>query len=311
MTAMLQTELAPRQKSGLLLKNPVLTASGTFGFGVEYARLAEVPRLGGVICKGITLHSRVSYSSSPILETASGLLYPLDTSNPGLSTIRKKYAPIWATWQTPVIVNITGNELNDLTALAEQLDAIEGVAGIEMSTFSADARFSWEADPALLSDLVASVRYATALPLIVKLSPGKHDLLLSAHTAISAGADAISLLQTLPALAIDLSSRRPRFPLDRVGLSGPALKPFALRIIYELAHTLHHTHPHIPIIGVGGIACTSDALEFLMAGATAIQVGSITFADPRAAIAIVEGIEAFMLQEGIDDIKTIVGAAFS
>jgi dihydroorotate dehydrogenase (NAD+) catalytic subunit len=309
MSTILQTELAPRHKSGLPLKNPVLTASGTFGFGVEYAKLAEVPRLGGIICKGITLHSRVSHSSPSILETASGLLYPLDASNPGLSTIRKKYAPIWSTWQTPVIVNIAGNELDDLTILAEQLDTLEGVAGIEMSTLSANASFSWEADPALLADLVTSIRHATALPLIVKLSPGKHDLLLSVHTAISAGADAISLLQTLPALAIDLSSRRPHFPLDRGGLSGPSLKPFALRFVYELAHTLRHTHPHIPIIGVGGIACTSDALEFLMAGATAIQVGSITFANPLAAVTIVEGIEAFMLQEGIDDIKSIVGAA--
>lgn len=304
-----QIELAPRQKNGLLLKNPVLTASGTFGFGVEYAKLGEVPRLGGVISKGITLHHRSSHTPTRMIETAAGLLYTLDTPNPGLSVVRKKYAPVWSNWQTPVIVNITGNELDELADLAQQLEEIEGIAGIELSTFSADARTSWEAEPSILSELVEAVRYATTLPLIVKLSPGKHDLLVSARTAIEAGADAISLIQTLPALGIDIAARRLHFSPERSGLSGPALKPLALRYVYELARELHNTHPAIPIIGVGGIANTNDALEFLLAGASAIQVGSITFANPRAAVEIIEGIEAFMQREGVADIHDLIGAA--
>jgi dihydroorotate dehydrogenase (NAD+) catalytic subunit len=304
----LQVELAPHQKSSLLLKNPVLTASGTFGFGIEYAKLGEVPRLGGVISKGITLHHRSSHTSTPLIETAAGLLYTLDMPNPGLSAVRKKYAPIWANWETPVIVNIMGDDQDELADLALQLDEIEGVAGIELSTLSPDAR-SWEVNPSLLSGVIEAVRSATTLPLIVKLSPGEHDLLASAQIAIEAGADIISLIQTLPALGVDIAARRLRFPPVRSCLSGPALKPLALRYVYGLALAQSNTRPIIPIIGVGGIANTNDALEFLMAGASAIQVGSITFANPRAAVEIVEGIEAFMQQEGVADIHDLIGAA--
>ncbi|HTK11643.1 MAG TPA: dihydroorotate dehydrogenase [Ktedonobacteraceae bacterium] len=310
MDANLQIELAPRQKNGLLLKNPVLTASGTFGFGVEYAKLGEVPRLGGVISKGITLHARSPQAAKRVVETAAGLLYTLDGPNPGLQVVRKKYAPVWANWQTPVIVNIMGNELDELADLAQRLEEIEGIAGIELSALSADARTSWEDEPSLLAEIVTAVRYATTLPLIVKLSPGKHDLLVSARTAIEAGANAISLIQTLPALGVDTVTRRPHFSPPRSGFSGPALKPLALRYVYELAHELRNTQPTIPIIGVGGIASTNDALEFLLAGASAIQVGSVTFANPRAAVEIVEGLEAFMQREGVADIHDLIGAAF-
>jgi dihydroorotate dehydrogenase (NAD+) catalytic subunit len=314
----LQIELASHQKSALLLKNPVLTASGTFGFGIEYTKLAEVPRLGGIICKGITLHRHsphtshslhTSHSPTPAIETPSGLLYPLDGPNPGLQILRKKYAPIWSNWSTPVIVNIIGNTLEDLSELAEDLENIPGVSGLELNPLSADAHTSWQSDPQLFAEAIAAVRYATTLPLIVKLSPAYPDLLPAAYAAIEAGADAISLIHSLPALGVNLSARRLHIPAHSSALSGPALKPLALRLFADLARDLRTTHPHIPLIGIGGIANASDALEFLMLGASAIQVGSISFTNPRAALQIVEGLESFLQQEGLSDIHDLIGVA--
>jgi dihydroorotate dehydrogenase (NAD+) catalytic subunit len=309
MATNLQVDLVSDQKNGLLLKNPVLTASGTFGFGVEYTKLTELSRLGGIICKGISLHAHSIHTPHRLVETAAGLLYPLDSPNPGLRAVHKKYAPVWAHWQTPVIVNILGDTLEDLAELAAQLEGVPGIAGLELNTLSLDARTSWDAEPTLLSEAVSAVRYATTLPLIVKLSSSRSDLPHNAQTAIAAGADAISLIHSLPALGVDLSSRRPHIPPELAGLSGPALKPLALRLVYELALELRHTHPAIPIIGIGGITSSSDALEFLMVGASAIQVGTVSFANPRAAVEVVEGLEEFMVKEGLSDIHEIIGTA--
>lgn len=310
----LQTELAPRHKSGLLLRNPVMTAAGTFGYGIEYAKIAEAQRLGAVITRGTTLHSHSSNVPPRTIETASGLLNAIGYQNSGVHSVVKKYAPTWATWQTPVIVNIAGETIEELVAIAEQLEGVEGIAGIEISVSNTDMRAGgavFSASEEAIADVMVALRRATTLPLIVKLSPDGNDVRSIALAAASSGADAISLINTIAGMRIDTRTRRPFLPYGTGGLSGPAIKPIALRMVYEVARELRAIHPHVPVIGIGGIANTEDALEFLMAGASAIQVGTITFVNPRAAIEIVEGLEVFMRQEGIEDVREIVGGAQS
>lgn len=307
----LQVELAPRHKSGLLLKNPVMTAAGTFGYGVEYAKIAEVQRLGAVICKGTTLHARKGNAQPRTLETSAGMLNAIGLQNPGVHKVIKKYAPIWANWQTPVIVNIAGETIDEFVAIAGQLEAVPGVAGIELNVSCPNVRAGgavFGADPQAVADVTAAVRYATTLPLIVKLSPNTGDVRPTAIAAAEAGADAISLINTITGIDVDIYHRKLTLGNDTGGLSGPAVKPIALRMVYEVAKELRATHPHIPIIGLGGICNTNDALAFLMAGASAIQIGTINFVNPRAGVEIVEGIEAFLRKEGVEDIKEIVGA---
>ncbi len=307
----LRTELAPRQKNGLPLENPVLGAAGTFGYGVEYAKIAEIQRLGAIICNGTSLHARPAGRQPRVLETPSGLLSFGDLPNPGIRTILEKYAPLWAAWQVPVIMNIAGEDAAECAELAAHLEGVPGIAGLELDcaalgAAAQDALFGIA--PESVAEAIAAVRRATTLPLLVKLSPGG-PLLSNVLAAIEAGADAISLINSVPAMQIDLAARRPLLPALAGGLSGPAIKPLALRLVYEVARELRRAHLDIPLIGSGGISSTEDALQFLMAGASAIQVGSATFVNPRAAIEIVEGIEAFMRAQGIEAIREIVGAA--
>lgn len=308
----LQTELAPRHKSGLLLKNPVMTAAGTFGYGIEYAKIAEIQRLGAIVCKGTTLHSRSGNAQPRTLETASGMLNAIGLQNPGVHRVIEKYAPIWQTWQTPVIVNIAGETVREYVQIAEYLEDVPGVAGIEVNVSCPNVQeggvvFGDNAEA--VANVTAAIRRVTTLPLIVKLSPNVSDVCQIALAAASSGADAISLINTITGLSIDIHTRRSALANHTGGLSGPAVKPIALRMVYEVARELRSTHPHVPIIGLGGIANANDALEFLMAGASAIQIGTINFVNPRAGVEIVEGIEAFMRDEGIIDIQELVGAA--
>lgn len=308
----LRTELAPRHKSGLLLKNPLMTASGTFGYGVEYAKIAEIQRLGAIICKGTTLHSWPGNAQPRTLETASGMLNAIGLQNPGVHIVIEKYAPIWETWQTPVIVNIAGETVREFAQVAEQLEGVPGIAGIEVNVscpnvLEGGAVFGASAEA--VAGITTAVRRATTLPLIVKLSPNTGDVRPTALAAAEAGADAVSLINTITGLGIDIRARRPALGNGTGGLSGPAIKPIALRMVYEVARELRSSHPHVPIVGLGGIATASDAIEFLMAGASAIQIGTINFVNPRAGVEIVEGIEAFMRDEGIEDIRELIGAA--
>jgi dihydroorotate dehydrogenase (NAD+) catalytic subunit len=308
----LQTELAPRHKSGLTLKNPVMTAAGTFGYGVEYARIAEIRRLGAIICKGTTRHARKGNEHPRTVETASGMLNAIGLQNPGVRAVIRKYAPTWKGWQTPVIVNIAGETIEEFVQIAELLEGVEGVAGIEVNVSCPNIRAGgvvFGADPQAVADVTAAVRKATTLPLIVKLSPNSGDTRPTAVAAASSGADAISLINTFTALRIDIAARRPVLANVTGGLSGPAIKPLALRMVYEVAKELRSNYAHIPIIGIGGICNASDALEFLMAGASAIEVGTMNFVNPRAGVEILEGIEAFLRAEGIGDVKEIIGAA--
>lgn len=308
----LQTELAPRHKSGLLLKNPVMTAAGTFGYGTEYARIAEIHRLGAIVCKGTTLRARVGNDQPRTVETASGMLNAIGLQNPGVRTVLRRYASQWANWQTPVIVNIAGETIEEFVEIAGRLEGAKGVAGIEINVSCPNIRAGgavFGASAQSVADVTAAVRRATTLPIIVKLSPNSGDARPTAVAAAASGADAISLINTITGLAIDTATRRPLLANITGGLSGPAVRPIALRMVYEVALELRTAHPQVPIIGIGGIATANDALEFLMAGATAIQVGTINFVNPRAGIEIIEGIEAFLNREGIRSIVEIVGCA--
>jgi len=308
----LQTQLAPCHKRGLLLRNPVVVASGTFGYGVDNANIAEVHQLGAITCKGTTLHPRRGNEQPRIMETASGMLNAIGLQNPGIHTVIEKYAPIWATWQTPVIVNIAGETIEEFVELAILLEGVEGVSGIEVNVSCPNVLAGgvvFGADAHTVAMVTASVRRVTTLPLIVKLSPNSGDVRPTALAAASSGADAVSLINTITGMGIDINKRRPTLANVTGGLSGPAIKPIALRMIYELAQELRLSYPQVPVIGIGGISNTNDALEFLMAGASAIQIGTINFTNPRAGIEILEGLEEFMQQEGIKSITKLIGVA--
>ncbi len=310
----LKTELAPHHKSGLQLKNPVMTAAGTFGYGSEYAKIAEIQRLGAIICKGTTLHARSGNAQPRTMETSSGLLNTIGLQNPGVHTVVRRFAPMWSKWQTPVIVNIAGDTSEEFVEVAEYLEGVEGVAGIEINVSCPNVQQGgaiFGSNPQIVAQVTEAVRTATTLPLIVKLSPNMGDVRPTAVAAASSGADAISLINTITGMTIDLSTRRPAFGNITAGLSGPAIKPIALRMVYEVASELRGSHPTVPIIGLGGISNAHDALEFLMAGATAIQVGTINFVNPHAGIDIIEGIEAFLQREGVEDVKDIIGVALT
>lgn len=308
----LKTELAPLHKSGLLLQNPVMTASGTFGYGIEYAKIAEIHRLGAVICKGTTLRPRHGNQQPRTFETASGMLNAIGLQNPGVRIVIKKYAPIWASWETPVLVNIAGESIEEFVELAKSLEDVAGVAGIELNVSCPNVREGGAVfgdSEQAVADVTAAVRRATTLPLIVKLSPNSGDARPTALAAAASGADAISLINTITGISIDTHKRRLTLANGTGGLSGPAIKPIALRMLYEVARELRSSYPQVPLIGIGGISTANDALEFLMAGASAIQVGTMNFVNPRAAVEIVEGLEEFMRNEGVEDIAEIVGAA--
>ena len=308
----LQTELAPQHKSGLLLKNPVMMASGTFGYGIEYAKIAEIHRLGAIVCKGTTLHARPGNEQPRILETASGMLNAIGLQNPGIHAVLRKYARTWAGWQTPVIVNIAGETIEEYVALAEIIEGVEGVAGIEVNVSCPNIRAGgavFGADPQAVAGVTVAVRRATMLPIIVKLSPNSGDARPTALAAAASGADAVSLINTITGMFIDVSQRRPTLAHITGGLSGPAIKPLALHMVYEVAGELRSAYPHVPVIGIGGIGNANDALEFLMAGASAIQVGTMNFVNPRVGVEILEGIEAFLQREGIASVAEIIGAA--
>jgi len=308
----LQTQLAPCNTRGLLLRNPVVIASGALGYGMDTAKIAEVQFLGAFTCKGTTLHPRSGNEHPRIIQTASGMLNAIGLQNPGIQTVIEDYAPIWATWDTPVIVNIAGESVEEFVELASLLEGVEGVAAIELNVscpnvLAGGAVFG--ADALTVAKVTESVRRVTTLPIIVKLSPNSGDVRPTALAAASSGADAVSLINTITGMGIDITRRRPTLANITGGLSGPAIKPIALRMVYEVAQVLHLSYPRVPIIGIGGISNANDALEFLMAGASAIQIGTINSTNPHAGVEIVKGIEEYMRQEGIKSVSELVGMA--
>ena len=310
----LSVELAPGHQRGLRLRNPVMTASGTFGSGTEYAQIADIQRLGAIVSKGTTLQPRVGNPALRVVETSAGMLNAIGLQNPGIDELISQRAPIWAGWTVPVIVNIAGETLAEFVTLASKLEGISGVAGIELNISCPNLRAGgslYGSDAEIAAQTTAAVRQVSSLPLIVKLSPNVPDLRPIARAVAEAGADAISLINTLTGMKIDIHTRRPLLANITGGLSGPAIKPIALRMVYEVAQELRdgiNGRP-IPLIGIGGISNLEDALEFIMAGATAIQLGTINFLNPRAGLEIIAGLETFLRQHHITSPQALIGAA--
>jgi len=303
----LSVQLAPRSKGGLLLANPVMTASGTFGYGTEYAEVINIQRLGAIICKGTTLKPRPGNPQPRLWETASGVLNSIGMENIGIDALIKEKAPLWAKWKVPVIVNILGESIEDYAKLARRLDKVSGVSGIEVNISCPNVSaggMEFGASPKSAAEVTAAVKAKTTLPVIVKLSPNVTDISEIACAVAEAGADAISLINTLKGMAINTQSRKPVLGNISGGLSGPAIKPIALYMVYQVAQAVE-----IPVIGCGGITTANDALEFIMAGASAIQVGTANFTNPCTPLDILEGIERFMKKEGIRNLSELIGAA--
>ena len=284
-----------------------MTASGTFGYGTEYSRFFDVQRLGAIICKGTTLKPREGNPQPRLVETASGVINSIGWQNIGVEALIKEKAPVWAGWKVPVIVNIAGDTVEEYAELAKVLDGVEGISGIEVNISCPNVKCGGAAfgmDAVSAGGVTGVVRKATSLPVIIKLTPDAPDISAVAGAVEDAGADAVSLVNSFRSMAIDINTRRPVLENVTGGLSGPAIKPLALALVYEVAGAVK-----IPVIGCGGIVSGEDALEFIMAGASAIQVGSATFNNPRASLDVLEGIESFMEKEGIKKLDEIIGAA--
>ncbi|MGQ9674790.1 MAG: dihydroorotate dehydrogenase [Chloroflexota bacterium] len=303
----MEVQLAPDHPIGLRLKNPVMTASGTFGFGNEYAKLLEVAKLGAIVTKGVTLRPRRGNAQPRLVETPAGMLNSIGLQNPGAEAVIAQKASMWARLDLPVIVNIAGETVEEYAELAEMFDSVAGVAALEVNVSCPNVKvgaMAFGVDPKAAAEVTSAVKAATSMPVIVKLSPNVTDIVEIAQAVVEAGADAVSLINTLLGMVIDIRARRPLLSTVTGGLSGPAIRPVALRMVYQVARAVA-----VPIIGVGGITSTEDALQFLMAGASAVQVGTATFVNPTTATDIVEGLAAFLEAEGLSSIADIIGVA--
>lgn len=284
-----------------------MTASGTFGYGTEYSHLYDIQRLGAIVCKATTLEPREGNPQPRLAETACGVLNSIGLQNIGVNALIEEKAPIWASWRVPVIVNIAGETVDDYARLAGKLDGVAGISAIEVNISCPNVKTGgaeFGADSKSAAEVTVAVKTATSLPVVVKLTPNTSDIAKIAIAVAEAGADAISLINTLKGMVIDITQRRPLLGDITGGLSGPAIKPVALYMVYEVAGVVG-----IPVIGCGGIATASDAIEFIMAGASAIQVGTASFTNPRSPLEVLQGIEQFLQQEGIEDITELIGVA--
>ncbi len=284
-----------------------MTASGTFGYGTEYSHLFDIQRLGAIVCKGTTLEPKEGNPQPRLAETACGVLNSIGLQNIGVDALIKEKAPIWSGWRVPVMVNIAGEAVNDYAQLASKLDGVAGISAIEVNIGCPNLKaggIEFGSEPGLAAEVTAAVKRATSLPVLVKLTPHTSDIAETAVSVAEAGADAISAINTIKGIAIDIAQRKPLLGNITGGLSGPAIKPVALWMVYEVAGAVE-----IPVIGCGGIVAASDAIEFIMAGASAIQIGTAGFTNPRAHLDVLEGIEQFMEKEGIENITELIGVA--
>ncbi len=302
----LSVDLAPGRKSSLLLANPVMTASGTFGNGVEYVKVIDIQRLGAIVSKAVTLRPRRGNVQPRIAETPASMINSIGLQNIGLKALLRDVAPTWTTWRVPIVVNIAGESVDEYAELAGRLDDAPGVSGLEVNISCPNVENGLEfgREPRAAAEVTAAVRRRTTLPLIVKLTPNAGDVVAVARAVVDAGADALTLINTFPAMVIDIEARRPVLGWGSGGLSGPALKPIAMKMVYDVAGAVD-----VAVIGCGGIMCGRDAVEYLMAGASAVQVGTATFRNPRAPLDVLEGIEEFMEEHGVEDVAELVGAA--
>ena len=291
---------------GLTIKNPVMTASGTFGYGIEYGDFIDLNRLGGVLVKGTTLHPRQGNPYPRMAETPSGMLNAVGLQNKGVDYFCEHIYPTISGYDTAMIVNVSGSQVEDYIETAEKINALEGIPAIELNISCPNVKeggMAFGVTCAGAASVVRAVRAVYDKTLIVKLSPNVTDITEIARAVEAEGADSISMINTLLGMAIDAEKRRPVLSTITGGLSGPAVKPIALRMVWQTAQAVK-----VPIIGMGGIASATDAIEFLLAGASAVEVGTYNFVDPSVTTQIVDGIEDYMRRHGFTDIQDLIGA---
>ncbi|MEW6334393.1 MAG: dihydroorotate dehydrogenase [Thermodesulfobacteriota bacterium] len=291
---------------GLALKNPVMPASGTFGYGREYASYMDLNRLGAVVVKGLSLEPRSGNPPPRIMETPSGMLNAVGLQNIGVRAFIAERLPYLRAFDTKVIVNIFGETIDQYRRVAEILDGAPGVHAIEVNISCPNVKkggVAFGARPDLAAEVTRSIRRETGLPLIVKLTPNVTDITEIATAVEAAGADAVSLINTLTGMSVDIEKRRPHLANVTGGLSGPAIRPVALRMVWQAVRAVK-----IPVIGIGGITSAADALEFLIAGARAVQVGTANFLDPATLVKVIDGIEAYLIRHGMTGIAELIGS---
>lgn len=296
---MLSTEIA-----GIKMKNPVMTASGTFGFGLEFNDFLDLNQVGAVVVKGTTLQPRSGNAGVRIAETPSGMLNSIGLENPGCDAFINKILPKLKKYDVPVIVNMSGSTVEEYGVLANKL-TVDGVSGLELNISCPnvkDGGIAFGTNKESATAVVREVKKNTNLPVIAKLSPNVTDIVDMAKAIEAAGADAISLINTLLGMAIDLKTRKPILGNIVGGLSGPAVKPIALRMVWQVANAVK-----VPIIGMGGVMNTEDALEFMLAGASAIAVGTANFINPSVAVTVAQGMEHYLKQENLTNISQVIG----
>jgi dihydroorotate dehydrogenase (NAD+) catalytic subunit len=289
----------------LHFKNPVMTASGTFGYGTEFEDFMDVSRLGAIFIKGLTVEPREGNRYPRMKETPSGMLNAVGLQNNGIDYFEKSIYPVIKRFDTNIVVNVNGSYVDDYVTLASRINNLEKIPAIELNISCPNVKMGGMAFGTNLvsaRQVTKAVRAVYSKKLIVKLSPNVTDIVDFAKVVEEEGADSISLINTLLGMSVDVEKMKPALSTITGGLSGPAIRPVALRMVWQVANAVR-----IPVIGVGGIMTTSDALEFLLAGASAIQIGTASFIDPQASIKILEGIENYLIQKGFADIKEIIG----
>jgi dihydroorotate dehydrogenase (NAD+) catalytic subunit len=289
---------------GLILKNPVMNASGTFAYGEEFSKILDLNKMGGIVTKGLSINPKEGNPTPRVAETSSGMVNAIGLENVGLDLFLNEKLPFLKRFNTPVIVNFFGNSEDEYIIMAEKL-SVEGVAALEMNVSCPNVKMGgiqFGRDPEVLGGLISSVRRKTDKPLIVKLSPMSSDICKIAASAQEAGADALTCINTIPAMVIDEETKRPVLGNITGGLSGPAIKPVALKIVWDVSRNVS-----IPIIGAGGIASYRDAIQFFLAGASAVQVGTQLLVEPFCLPGIIEGISGYLSDHGIKDIREITG----
>lgn len=292
--------------NGIEFKNPIIAASGTFGFGQEYNDFYQVGKLGGICTKGLTLNPRDGNAGLRVFETPSGMLNSVGLQNPGVEDFIKKELPKMQELNTNIIANVGGATIEEYEEAIEKLNSTE-IQMVELNISCPNVKcggMAFGIKSEVAYEVVSKVRKVCKKPLMVKLSPNAENILEMAYKCCEAGADSLSLINTVKGMAIDIKVKKPVFNNIFAGLSGPAIKPIALRMVYEVYNIVK-----IPVIGLGGIMNWQDAIEFIMAGATAVQIGTVNFVNPIAGKEIIEGIEGFMKRRGIKDIKELIGIA--
>ncbi len=291
--------------AGIAMRNPIMTASGTFGYGAEFAPYMDLRSIGAMVTKGLSLRPRAGNPTPRIVETPAGMLNAIGLQNVGVDAFIAEKAPFLRTVDTPCIANFFGNTVEEYAEMARRLDAVPEVAALEMNISCPNVKeggIVFGSDPACAAGVVAACRAATRKPLIVKLSPNVTDVVAMAVACVDAGADALSLINTLVGMAIDVNTRRPVLANVTGGLSGPAIKPVALRMVWQVARAVK-----VPLIGIGGIMSATDVIEFLLAGATAVQVGTASFVTPGIAQQIAQDLERWMQDKGVADVRSLIG----